>query len=118
MATTAAKEAEKSVEQIMEYVRRVCIMDDCDELIPEWLSIVKGVVDSEDLPLKSSRETMQQKKILRVILKYLVTQCLEKITEIAEKKDDYGDEAAGTVTAADEVQDSEDLPLNGSLETM
>merc|ERR1719267_32491 len=76
--------------EIKLYVRRVLVADKFEDLLPRYLNFVRGVVDSDDLPLNVSREQLQQNKIIKVISKKLVRKVLELMKKLA-KEDDSGE---------------------------
>lgn len=67
------------------FVRRVLIADEFEDLMPRYLSFVKGVVDSDDLPVNVSREQLAQSKILKVIGKKIVRKILEMLKQLSDE---------------------------------
>jgi len=91
------------------FVRRVLVADKFDELLPRYLNFVRGVVDSDDLPLNVSREQLQQNKIMKVISKKLVRKVLELMKKLAkEGDDDEDDEEKDDEDAAEEKEEKKD----------
>ncbi|MHC4514522.1 MAG: molecular chaperone HtpG [Planctomycetota bacterium] len=76
---------ERKARGVRLYVKRVFIMEDCEELLPEWLRFMRGVVDSEDLPLNVSRELLQQETVTRSIRKQVVNKTLALLEELADE---------------------------------
>jgi len=95
--------------QLRLYVRKVLITDEFEDLVPRYLNFLRGVVDSDDLPLNVSRDTLQQHKVLKVMGKKLVRKALEMLRKLATKKDDEDDEDDESEDD-DEDEDEEDDP--------
>merc|ERR1711907_573551 len=89
------------------YVRRVLVAEKFDELLPRYLGFVRGVVDSDDLPLNVSREQLQQNKIMKVISKKLVRKVLELMKKLANE-DESGDDEDEEKEEKDDAEEKEE----------
>jgi heat shock protein beta len=92
------------------YVRKVLIQDDFDDLLPRYLNFIRGLVDSDDLPVNVSRETLQQHKILKIMGKKLVRKVLEMLRKLASgNKDDSDEDEEGSDSKQSEKKSDEDF---------
>jgi len=85
------------------YVRRVLITEEFEELMPRYLNFIKGIVDSDDLPLNVSREQLQQLKMIKVMSKKLIRKAIEMIRALAEEEDEEDDDE--DTTESEDVED-------------
>merc|ERR1712165_323126 len=90
------------------FVRRVLVADKFDELLPRYLNFVRGVVDSDDLPLNVSREQLQQNKIMKVISKKLVRKVLELMKKLAKEDDSEEEEDEEEEKKEEEKEEKKD----------
>lgn len=88
------------------YVRRVLITEEFEELMPRYLNFIKGVVDSDDLPLNVSREQLQQLKMIKVMSKKLIRKAIEMIRSLAEEDEEEDDIDEDDDDSTEETEDS------------
>merc|ERR1712167_253461 len=103
--------------QLRLYVRKVLITDEFEDLVPRYLNFLRGVVDSDDLPLNVSRETLQQHKVLKVMRKKLVRKALEMLRKLAQKSgEDHEDEDDEDEDEGDDEDDEEEASKDPYVE--